>query len=96
MFADDFTEQTSSRYSSPPLIQTKKDGSKRFCVDYSKLNDLTIDADQPLPVIHETLKEIGQAKVYSTIDFKSGYWQIPLHPKSRKYTAFSTPDGGQY
>ena len=96
MLADDFIEPASSPYSSPPLIQTKKDGSKRFCVDYRKLNDLTIDAAQPLPVIHETLKEIGQAKVYSTIDLKSGYWQIPLHPNSRKYTAFSTPDGGQY
>ena len=96
MLADDFIEPTSSPYSSPPLIQTKKDGTKRFCVDYRRLNDLTIDAAQPLPVIHETLKEIGQAKVFLTIDLNSGCWQIPLHTDSRKYTAFSTLDRGQY
>ena len=96
MLADDFIEPASSPYSSPTLIQTEKDGSKRLCVDYRELNDLTIDAAQPLPVIQETLKEIGQAKVYSTIDLKSGNCQIPLHPNSRKYTAFSTPGGGQY
>ena len=83
MLADDFIEPASSPYSSPPLIQTEKDGSKRLCVDYRELNDLTIDAAQPLPVIQETLKEIGQAKVYSTIDLKSGNCQIPLHPNSR-------------
>ena len=65
-------------------------------IDYRKLNDLTIDAAQPLPVIHQTLKDLGQANIFSTIDLKSGYWQIPLHPDSRKYTAFATPDGGQY
>ena len=93
VLADDFIEPASSSYSSPPLIQTKKDDSKRFCVEYRKLNDLTMDAAQPLPVIHETLKEIGQAKVYSTIDLKSGYWQIPLHPNSRKYQFKVMPFG---
>ena len=88
MLADDFIEPASSPFSSPPLIQTKKDGSKRICVDYRKLNDLTIDAAQPLSVICESLNEIGQAKVYSTIDLKSGHWKIPPHPNSRKYTAF--------
>ena len=96
MLAERVIEPTSSPYSSQPSIQTKKDGTKRFCIDYRRLNDLTIDAAQPLPVIHEALKDLGQAKVFSTIDLKSGYWQIPLHSASRKYTAFATPDGGQY
>ena len=96
MLAERIIEPASSPYSSQPSIQTKKDGTQRFCIDYRRLNDLTIDAAQPLPVIHQTLKDLGQAKIFSTIDLKSGYWQIPLHPNSRKYTAFATPDGGQY
>ena len=96
MLADWIIEPVSSPYSSPPLIQSKKDGSKRFSIDFRKLNELTIDSAQPLPIIHETLKDLGKARVFSTIDLKSGYWQIPLHPDSRKYTAFTIPGGGQY
>ena len=96
MLAEGVIEPTSSPNSSQPSIQTKKDGSNRFCIDYRKLNELTIDAAQPLPVIHEALKDLGQAKIFSTIDLKSGYWQIPLHPDSKRYTAFATLDGGQY
>ena len=94
MLAEKVIEPVSSPYSSQPSIQTKKNGTMRFCVDYRRLNDLTIDAAQPLPVIHQTLKDLGQAKIFSTIDLKSGYWQIPLHPNSRKYTAFATPTEG--
>ena len=95
MLVERIIEPVSSPYSLQPSIQTKKDGTLRFCIDYRKLNDLTINAAQPLPVIHQTLKDLGKAKFF-TIDLKSGYWQIPLHPDSRIQTAFATPDGGQY
>ena len=94
--AERIIEPVSSPYRSQPSIPTIKDGTLRFCIYYRKLNDLTIDAAQTRPVIHQTLKDLGQAKIFSTIELKSGYWQIPLHPDSRKYTAFATPDGGQY
>mgnify|MGYP005983649639 CR=1 FL=1 len=42
-----------------------------------------------MPNIPDTLRDLGQAKVFSTIDLRSGFWQIPL-------TAFSTPDGAHY
>ena len=96
MLAERIIERASSPYSSQPSIQTKKDGTQRFFTDYWRLNDLTIDAAQPLTIIHQTLKDLGQAKIFSTIDLKSGYWQIPLHSNSRKYTASATPDGGHY
>ena len=51
---------------------------------------------QCLPRIYDILKDIGNAKIFSSLDLKSGYWRIPLAPGSRKYTAFSTPSGGQY
>ena len=87
---------SNSNYSSPIVIVKKKDGTPRFCVDYRRLNSMTLDETSQLPSIADTLKELGQAKVFTTLDLKSGYWQIPIHPGSRHLTAFSTPDGSQY
>lgn len=96
MLSEGIIEHGASPYSSPVVIVRKKDGKPRFCVDYRKLNSITEDVAQPIPRIHEVLKEIGTAKIFSTIDLKSGYWQIPMDEVSRKLTAFSTPDSGTY
>ena len=64
MLAERIIEPVSSPYSSQPSIQTKKDSTSRFCIDYRRLNDITIDAAQPLPIIHQTLKDLGQAKFF--------------------------------
>jgi hypothetical protein len=77
-------------------MASKKDGKYRFCVDFQRLNSITEDSAQPLPVIHEILKNRGEATVFSTLDLWGGYWQIPLTERAKKYTAFVTPDGGQY
>jgi hypothetical protein len=47
-------------------------------------------------VIHEVLKDLGEATVFSTLDMRSGYWQIPLTERAKKYTGFVTPAGRQY
>jgi hypothetical protein len=80
----------------PIVMAPKKDGKYRFCVDFRRLNSITEDTAQPLPVIHEVLKDLGEATAFSTLDLRSGYWQIPLTKRAKKYTAFVTPDGGQY
>lgn len=49
-----------------------------------------------MPLIHDELKEIGDATIFTTLDMESGYCQIPLSPESKKHTAFSTPEGGSY
>jgi hypothetical protein len=74
----------------------KKDGTVRFCTDYRRLNALTKDEAAPLPRIQEVLRDIGTAQVFSSIDLKSGYWQIPMDPASKHLTAFATPDGATY
>jgi hypothetical protein len=74
----------------------KKDGKYRFCVDFRRLNSITEDSAQPLLVIDEVLQDLGEATVFSMLDLRSGYWQIPLTERVKKYTAFVTPDGGQY
>ena len=96
MLRDGIIEPTSSPFSSAIVIAGKRDGDYRFCVDYRRLNGMTVDAPLCLPRIHETLKDLGTAKIFSTLDLKSGYWQIPTSSGSRQYTAFSTPRGGQF
>lgn len=71
----------------------KKDGTYRFCVDYRRLNAVTVKDSHPLPRVDDTLDRLSGAQVFSTIDLTSGYWQIPLHPDDREKTAFSTGAG---
>ena len=96
MLADGLIEPSSSPYSSPIVMAKKKNGEYRFCVDFRRLNSVTKSRAQNLPIIQEVVKDIGNAKVFSTLDLKSGYWQIRLTDRAKPYTAFSTPDGGLY
>lgn len=77
-----------SPWSSPIVLVRKKDGSPRLCVDYRKLNSITKDDKFPLPSIEELLVKVREGKFFSTIDLKSGYHQIPVHPDDREKTAF--------
>lgn len=63
---------------------TKKDNSLRFCVYYRKLNAITIKDAYPLPLIDNSLECLGRSKMFSSLDFKSGYWQAPMDPNSKK------------
>jgi hypothetical protein len=71
----------------------KKNGELRFCVDYRKLNDVTRKDSFPLPQIDDTLDTLSGAKWFSTLDLKSGYWQVDVHPDDKEKTEFSTGQG---
>ena len=85
-----------SPFSSPIVMVPKKDGSNRMCIDYRKLNDLTVKDAYPLPRIGQTIDALQGAGVFSSLDLASGYWQIPVAAEDRHKTAFCTPDGGLY
>ncbi|KAK9739430.1 Reverse transcriptase (RNA-dependent DNA polymerase) [Popillia japonica] len=84
-------QKSTSAWSSPILMVPKKDGSRRFCVDFRKINQVTEKDAYPLPYISNTLEKLRNAH-YLSLDIKAAYWQIALHPHSRQYTAFTVPN----
>ena len=86
-------EPSSSPWSSPIVLVKKKDGTTRFCVDYRKLNALTIKDAYPLPRIDESLDNLAGNTWFSTLDLCSGYWQVGVKEEDRPKTAFSTRKG---
>ncbi|KAF2893489.1 hypothetical protein ILUMI_12684 [Ignelater luminosus] len=72
MLAAGVIEPSASEYASPIVIVKKKSGQHRFCVDYRRLNLITQDEAAPLPVIHDTIKDLKQAQVFSTLDLRVG------------------------
>ena len=93
MHEEKVIEPSISPWSSPVVLVKKKDGSTRFCVDYRLLNDVTKKDSCPLPRIDDTLDTLSESNLFSTIDLKSGYWQVVIHPDDREKTAFSIGSG---
>ena len=89
----DVIEPSTSPWSSPVVLVQKKDGSLRFCVDYRKLNNVTLKDSYPLPRIDDTLDALGGSQWFSTLDLKSWYWQVELDRKDKEKTAFSVGGG---
>lgn len=89
-------EVSQSPWSSPIVLVKKKDGSYRFCVDFRKLNSVTVRDSYPLPLVADTLDKLRNAKYLSSLDIKSAYWQIPMAESSKEYTAFTVPNRGLF
>ena len=91
--ANGWIQESQSPYASPILLVKKKTGDWRLCVDYRKLNALTVKNKFPLSVIDELLDELVGAQWFTTLDMSSGFHQILVAEEDIAKTVFQTHNG---
>jgi hypothetical protein len=95
---DELSEKGYIRPSTSPwtahvLFVEKKDGTRRMCIDYRALNEVTIKNKYPLPRIEDLFDQLRGASVFSKIDLRSGYHQLRIRPSDISKTVFITKYG---
>ena len=78
---------------SPLVVVPKPKGGVRLCIDLTSLNKAVKREAYPMASVDESLAKLSGSKVFSKLDARSGYWQIPLDEQSRLLTTFITPFG---
>ncbi|KAL7848206.1 hypothetical protein AOLI_G00229240 [Acnodon oligacanthus] len=89
----DIIEESYSPWAAPVILVHKKDGTWRFCLDYRKLNAVTIKDSHPLPKVDDTLDALSGSAWFSTMDLQHGYWQVEVEEQDWEKTAFTTSSG---
>ena len=86
----DVIEEAECEWASPVVFAPKPDGTLRFCVDYRRLNAMTVRDSYPIPRMDECIDSLGDANVFTTLDANCGYWQIEIDEDDRDKTAFTS------
>ena len=88
-------EESNSVWHSPVVMVKKPNNEWRFCVDYRKLNAVTELMAFPIPHMTEVFDTLAESKaeIFSTLDLRSGFWQVPLDKTSKAKSAFITHQG---
>ena len=85
--------ELSSQWAAPIVTARRKNGRLRLAMDYRRLNRLAQPQHHPLPLIDDLVDQLTYAKFFSTVDFKSGYYQMQMQEEQASTTSFVTPDG---
>lgn len=93
MLQEDIIEECESAWCAPALMIPKARGGIRFCVDYRRLNAVTRSDTYPMSLIDELLQSTKRNCYMSTLDLRSGYWQVSVREEDRDKTAFISPLG---
>ena len=86
----DVIEPSTSPLSAQVVLAIKKDGSYRYCVDFRRLNSVTVKEHYPVPRVEDMIDTLAGAKFFSTLDLIAAYHAFEIHPDDREKTEFST------
>ncbi|UYV78594.1 hypothetical protein LAZ67_16002094, partial [Cordylochernes scorpioides] len=93
MLTEGIIRPSSSPWSFPVILVKKRDGKYRFCVDYRKLNNVTVKDVYPIPRIDEVMDTLQGSTHFSAKYLRSGYWQVEVEERDKEKTAFTTAHG---
>jgi hypothetical protein len=88
-----YIRPSTTPWAAPVLFVEKKDGTKRMCIDYRSLNEVTVKNKYPLPRIEDLFDQLRGAVVFSKIELRSGYHQLRIRPSDIPKTTFITKSG---
>ena len=88
-------EESTSPWHSPVVLVKKKNNEFRFCVDFRALNRITEPMSFPIPHLSDVFDTLAnsQPEIFSSLDLRSGFWQVPLDPSTKHKSAFITHKG---
>ena len=93
MLQHNIIQPSASPWASAIVLVKKKDGTRRFCIDYRRLNDVTVKDAYPLSRIDESLDQLAGSRWFSCLDLSAGYWQVEVEPEDKQKTVFITRQG---
>ncbi len=93
MLARKVIRPSTSPWAAPIMLADKKGGKIRFCIDYRRLNSVTIKDSYPLPRMDEILTILGGSSYYSMMDLTDAFWSIEIKEEHKHKTTFATKFG---
>ncbi|GFW24607.1 hypothetical protein TNCV_2404711 [Trichonephila clavipes] len=93
LLSEGIIEECESPYASPVVLIPKPNGTFRLCIDYRKLNEITVADTYPLPRMDDLLHQAKLTPFMSTLDLRAGYHQVKAHVEDQDKTAFVCPFG---
>lgn len=90
---ENIIKPSTSEYASPVVLVAKKNGKKRLCCDYRKLNEKIVRDNFPMVLMDSVIEKLQGFKVFTTLDLTNGYFHVQVEKESQKYTSFVTQKG---